>query len=304
MPSLASATSKRMSIVVYSIAALSVVGATLVAAFLADTGRGKQAPSQAPSAVKNATGMPTSTIDLSSMTPRQAADRLFNRVMSASERNDTQEATRFAPMAVAAYGRVTNLDADAHYHLGLLYLLLDDLEQTRIQAGLLKEKVPQHLLALLLENDVASRTDYSATASRATADFIMAYDAEMATARPEYDAHKTTIERFRVAADATDTVPVVASLPAAVEGASLFELRCAECHGREAAGTNRGPPLVHRIYEPGHHADQSFYRAVREGVRSHHWEFGDMAPIAGVTDQEISSIVAYVRGRQKTNGIE
>ena len=37
--------------------------------------------------------------DLSKMTPREAADRLFNRIMTAAERGDTQEALRFVPMS-------------------------------------------------------------------------------------------------------------------------------------------------------------------------------------------------------------
>ena len=61
---------------------------------------------------------------------------------------------------------------------------------------------------------------------------------------------------------------------------------------------------MHRIYEPGHHADQAFYRAVREGVRSHHWPFGDMAPIPGVPDDEIARIIAFVRTLQRANGIQ
>jgi hypothetical protein len=32
-----------------------------------------------------------------------------------------------------------------------------------------------------------------------------------------------------------------------------FDRRCAECHGRDAAGTAVGPPLVHSIYRPAHH---------------------------------------------------
>jgi mono/diheme cytochrome c family protein len=290
-----------MSIAVYSVAVLSVIGATLVAALLTRTDRGEPAPP----ASENAAVKLQSTVDLSTMTPREAADRLFNRVMSASERGDVGEAARFAPMAVAAYGRVTNLDGDARYHLGLLYLLLDDLDQARIQVDILKQNVPRHLLALLLEHDVATKAGDGATAAGAAAEFVAAYGAEMATARPEYEAHQFSIDRFRAARAAPEAGSVATGRPAAADGgAALFESRCAECHGREATGTDRGPPLVHRTYEPGHHGDEAFYRAVREGVRGHHWPFGDMPPVAGVPDEEIARIVAYVRALQKANGIE
>ncbi|HSM30420.1 MAG TPA: c-type cytochrome, partial [Woeseiaceae bacterium] len=64
------------------------------------------------------------------------------------------------------------------------------------------------------------------------------------------------------------------------------------------------PPLIHRIYEPNHHGDQSFYLAAKQGVRSHHWPFGDMPPVESITDAEVGQIVAYVRTLQRANGIE
>lgn len=90
---------------------------------------------------------------------------------------------------------------------------------------------------------------------------------------------------------------------AASNGQADFDANCASCHGRNAAGTDKGPPLVHRIYEPSHHADFAFVRAVRNGVRSHHWRFGNMPPVEGVTDKQIEWIVKYVREVQRANGI-
>ena len=69
---------------------------------------------------------------------------------------------------------------------------------------------------------------------------------------------------------------------AAKAGEQQFNEKCATCHGVNAAGSDQGPPLIHKIYEPGHHADGSFYNAVQNGVRAHHWNFGDMPPQPGV----------------------
>lgn len=44
-------------------------------------------------------------------------------------------------------------------------------------------------------------------------------------------------------------------------------------------------------------------RAVRQGVRGHHWRFGDVPPVEGVSDEELAQIVAYVRTVQRANGI-
>ena len=64
-----------------------------------------------------------------------------------------------------------------------------------------------------------------------------------------------------------------------------------------------GPPLVHVIYEPSHHGDAAFVLAVRPGVRAHHWPFGNMLPVEGVSDRAVADIIAYVRALQRANGI-
>ncbi|MBG6145765.1 c-type cytochrome [Roseibium album] len=88
-------------------------------------------------------------------------------------------------------------------------------------------------------------------------------------------------------------------------GERLFNESCASCHGANAAGQQGiAPPLVHKIYEPGHHADGAFYLAVKQGVRAHHWPFGDMPPVEGLTQKDVERIVAYVRLLQRANGIQ
>ena len=86
-------------------------------------------------------------------------------------------------------------------------------------------------------------------------------------------------------------------------GKIAFEANCAACHGELGGGTEFGPPFINDIYNPGHHADQAFLIAPRQGVRAHHWPFGDMPPVEGVTDEELLAIVRYVRELQDANGI-
>ena len=109
-------------------------------------------------------------------------------------------------------------------------------------------------------------------------------------------------------ADAEATREPAAALPsvpaALARGESLFVASCARCHGVEAAGTTTGPPLAHVIYEPSHHGDASFRLAVLNGVRAHHWSFGDMPPQPGVSEAAVDEIVAYVRWVQRERGIE
>jgi mono/diheme cytochrome c family protein len=87
-------------------------------------------------------------------------------------------------------------------------------------------------------------------------------------------------------------------------GKRAFDLHCVRCHGENAGGSTAGPTLVHRIYQPGHHADVAFELAVRRGVPAHHWRFGDMPPQPAVSPAEVAQITRYVRELQRANGLE
>jgi mono/diheme cytochrome c family protein len=92
--------------------------------------------------------------------------------------------------------------------------------------------------------------------------------------------------------------------PDAQEGETLFNRSCNACHGKNAAGQDGiAPPLIHKIYEPNHHADASFHLAAKNGARAHHWPFGDMPPVEGITDPELDKIVFYIRELQRANGV-
>lgn len=87
-------------------------------------------------------------------------------------------------------------------------------------------------------------------------------------------------------------------------GETAFNAKCAVCHGPAAEGQNGvAPPLVHRIYEPNHHSDIAFVLAAQNGVRSHHWTFGNMPPIEGLTKADVLNIATYIRELQRENGI-
>ena len=87
------------------------------------------------------------------------------------------------------------------------------------------------------------------------------------------------------------------------QGEALFTANCAACHGQSAAGSKLGPPLIHDIYNPGHHSDEAFYLAAAIGVRQHHWSYGDMPPQPQVSREEVAKIIRYIRELQEANGI-
>lgn len=100
--------------------------------------------------------------------------------------------------------------------------------------------------------------------------------------------------------------PAATPAPTAVpilDGGTLFRQTCAVCHGVDLKGTNQGPPFLDRLYHPNHHSDASFRLAVQRGVIAHHWPFGNMPKIEGLSDQQIEAIITYVRDQQQQAGL-
>ena len=96
----------------------------------------------------------------------------------------------------------------------------------------------------------------------------------------------------------------VTSAPAELrEGEQKFNANCSTCHGIGGVGTTQGPPFLHKVYEPNHHGDAAFQRAAVNGVKAHHWQFGDMPKIDAVKPEDVDKIVKYIRWLQKQAGI-
>ena len=106
-----------------------------------------------------------------------------------------------------------------------------------------------------------------------------------------------------IGAGHTVAVKVPELSPLAAQGKTAFDANCAACHGVNAAGSDKGPPLVHNIYNPGHHGDGAFFLAAKQGSRNHHWRYGDMPPQPQVSEEQVAAIVRYVRELQRANGI-
>ena len=99
-----------------------------------------------------------------------------------------------------------------------------------------------------------------------------------------------------MALDASETVEIPFQM---AKGQFLYEKYCSSCHALDLAGTSEGPPLIHPFYKPSHHGDRAFYRAALRGVQQHHWEFGDMPPVQGITQGKLDHIVPYIRFYQQ-----
>jgi len=107
--------------------------------------------------------------------------------------------------------------------------------------------------------------------------------------------------KFNKQADGSIVVPSLTGL--AQQGEVEFNENCAACHGVKLAGTAQGPTLIHSLYRPSHHADGAIVLAAMNGVRAHHWRFGDMPAVEGITPQKLTEIIAYIRAMQQANGV-
>lgn len=87
-------------------------------------------------------------------------------------------------------------------------------------------------------------------------------------------------------------------------GEPVYQAYCAVCHGIDLRGTPVGPSHLSIVYEPNHHSDAAFALAIVDGSPQHHWPFGDMQPVPGLTDGEIEAVIAYIREQQRINGFE
>lgn len=144
---------------------------------------------------------PTEPPQLGAMTPRERFDRLYNRIMTAAESGNTAEVSRFAPMAFAAYAGLDRVDADARYHLAVLYLHVSaDAAAALAQADSIAAEAPRHLFAILIRGTAARQSGDSGQLARSQRDLLQAWEGEMAENRPEYQDHRTMLDQFRAGA--------------------------------------------------------------------------------------------------------
>ena len=129
---------------------------------------------------------PTSAIDLGAMTPREAATRLFNRVMTAVEAGNPAEANQFLPMALAAYDRIPALSLDDRFHLSLLYAAAGDGASALAvaEAGLAVR--PTHLLCLAAAAEAAILLGDEAKAHAHYQTLVDVYEEESRAGLEEY----------------------------------------------------------------------------------------------------------------------
>ena len=145
--------------------------------------------------------------DLSTMSPRERFNRLYNRIMRGAEAGDEASVTRFTPMALMAYAQLDTIDADARFHAALLQVHTGNADGAKALGDTVLSQTPGHLFGYVILGTVARWKKDEPALRRAYAGFLQHYDAEMKAGRAEYEEHTRSLEDFRKAALAGKTPP-------------------------------------------------------------------------------------------------
>jgi hypothetical protein len=131
--------------------------------------------------------------DISQMSPSERAIRLHTRVMEYHEAGKRDSLMMFAPMAIAAFDMLGELDADGRYDLGRIGEVSGDARLAAAQADTILQANPTHLLGLILAANAARMSGRADDERRFYQRFLAAEAAERAKRLDEYQAHRNDI---------------------------------------------------------------------------------------------------------------
>ena len=137
---------------------------------------------------------PVRAPDISTMSPAERADRLYDRVMRLHSEGKDDSVKFFSPMVLQAYQMLGPLDADQHYDLGRIGEVLGMADLARAEADTILTAQPTHLLGLTLAARAAMLDKQPAKARDFYKRLLAAEPAERRKALPEYDRHRDDID--------------------------------------------------------------------------------------------------------------
>jgi len=132
--------------------------------------------------------------DISSMSPAERAERLYDRIMSAAERGRSDTVQFFMPMALQAYEALGDLNVDQRYDLGRLAEVAGDATVATAQSDTILRQNKTHLLGLILASRAARLRGDDAAAGRYLASLARNERAEREKQLPEYLVHQNDID--------------------------------------------------------------------------------------------------------------
>lgn len=132
--------------------------------------------------------------DISNMSPRERAGRLYDRIMRYAEEGKKDSLAFFAPMAMQTFQQLgADLDLDARYDYGRVAAETGSLDVAAAEADTILAASPTHLLGLALRARTALKRGDAKTAKAAWVAFLAAKESELKKSLPEYQAHANDI---------------------------------------------------------------------------------------------------------------
>lgn len=183
------------------IAGVALFGLILVVGWSMVRPQQQSSPTGAPAAADATNPNGPGTTDISQMSPREAADRLFDRVMRTISAGDTAGALGFQPMAIQAFELAEPLDLDGMFHVALLQQLTDPAAALATAKRML-ESEPDHVLGLGMAGEAANAMGDQVAAKDYFQHLLRVYDAQFARNLVEYDGHRNLMVQMKATAEA------------------------------------------------------------------------------------------------------
>ena len=178
----------------WTVAAIAMLA--LIALVAGQRFAGGRAPTPAAAGASIAAGAPDGAgraPDISNLSPRERADRLFDRMMRLSSEGKTDSVQFFAPMALSVYQSLGSLDADLRYDYGRVAEVAGESSIATAQADSILAADANHLLGLVLAVRAAQLRGDSTAATGLRRRLIAAEPTESAKRLPEYERHQSDI---------------------------------------------------------------------------------------------------------------
>jgi hypothetical protein len=131
--------------------------------------------------------------DISSLSPEERADRLYNRVMLLASQGKVDSVQFFAPMAITAYQMLSPLNIDQRYDMGRVGEVAGALPLAQAQADTILRESPNHLLGIILQLRLAALAKDTPRLRAFERRLLAVEKAELAKKRDEYTRHQDDI---------------------------------------------------------------------------------------------------------------
>lgn len=159
----------------------------------ADASTAAPAGADAESASAGDGAAPVRAPDISALSPRERADRLYDRIMRLDAEGKKDSVEFFSQMGISAYLMLPRQDLDTRYDMGRIAEVAGATPLAQAQADSILAADPNHLLGLTLSISLARDAGNSAMVRALRGRLLAAQAAELAKNLPEYQRHQTEI---------------------------------------------------------------------------------------------------------------